>query len=155
MLKHRNCQALPTQRQVSGRSWVAYSKNDILCADTIRQEKRKLNGTRMPVVRGSSAHRRVDWFPRPHNAYICGVSSRARSPTSMSVKGAKLSTSSSPHKFFRVPEGVNVGATCTRESCENEQWVLLYVLLWIKSVNHVQCIFARYSLGHAQCLHTP
>lgn len=29
----------------------------------------------------------------------------------MSVSGAKLSTSSSPHRFFKVPEGVKVGAT--------------------------------------------
>lgn len=62
----------------------------------------------------ANAHLSVDWFPRPHKVYICGVSSRARSPTSMSVNGAKLSTSSSPHKFFRVGEGVKVGATCRK-----------------------------------------
>lgn len=33
---------------------------------------------------------------------------------SMSVNGAKLSTSSRPHKFFRVAEGVKVGATCRK-----------------------------------------
>lgn len=59
----------------------------------------------------ATTHLRVDRFPRPHKVYICGVSSRARSPTSMSVSGAKLSTSSNPHRFFRVAEGVKVGAT--------------------------------------------
>lgn len=61
--------------------------------------------------RAVGSYLRVDRFPRPHNVYICGVSSRARSPTSISVSGAKLSTSSSPHRFFKVAEGVKVGAT--------------------------------------------
>lgn len=75
------------------------------------------NDGAVTIARGYNHHRpvgsylRVDRFPRPHNVYICGVSSRTRSPTSMSVSGAKLSTSSSPHRFFKVAEGVKVGAT--------------------------------------------
>ena len=62
---------------------------------------------------------REDLQPRPHNTCIWGAASPARSSTSMSVMGARESTSSVLSRFLSFDCGVNRKATVDADSASS------------------------------------